>query len=52
MASAHYAVQSTIGQTTIGSYQRPNYSMGAGYWQGYSKISFPRSVYLPIIFRN
>lgn len=52
MASAHYAVQSTIGQTAIGSYQSPNYSMGAGYWQGYSKISFPSSVYLPIIFRN
>jgi hypothetical protein len=52
MSSPHYAIQSTVGQTAIGAYRSPGYSLGAGYWQGYSQISFPSNIYLPIVTKD
>jgi hypothetical protein len=52
MASTHYAIQSTVGQTAIGAYNSSNYDLGAGYWQGYSTIAFPSNIFLPIVFKN
>jgi len=51
MASAHYAIQSTVGQTAIGPHASSSYRLGAGYWQGYSAVGFPNNIYLPLVFK-
>ena len=52
MASTHYAIQSTVGQTAIGTYASPSYHLGAGYWQGYSEVAFASNIFLPIVYKN
>jgi len=50
MASAHYAIKSTTGQTAIGPAASAQYGLGAGYWYGIGKALY--DVYLPLILRN
>jgi hypothetical protein len=53
MASAHYGIQSTNGQTAIGYANSGDYRLGAGYWYGgVARVRPPSMIYLPIIFRN
>ena len=46
--STHYAANSTIGQTAIGTTSSSNYSAGLGYWYGVDETSTGNSLYLPL----
>lgn len=50
MASSSYAIRGTTGQAVIGPGSSTSFSIGAGYWYGWSENLF--EVFLPMSLKN
>jgi hypothetical protein len=48
-ASAHYAINYSLGQTAISNSTSTHYGVGLGFWNGIERLF---RLYLPLIFNN
>jgi hypothetical protein len=51
MASANYAIESTVSQTSIGPSSSTSFQMEAGYWYGIEAALPGYDLFLPIVMR-